>query len=186
MIKLKAEYKRLDEKAVSVRAEMEKTEDAAKKTEMKAMLDKIAAKQEDIKKIASGAPPAKMTPDDLKKISAELEAKKAQVQAEHEKTNDPAKKAELEAILKKIAAKQEDLKQLSAHEGLLVKKVTLDDLKKMSVELEAKGADVKAQLDKTEDASKKAELKELLQKIQQKQADVKFRIHEAESAKAVK
>ncbi len=183
---LKAQYMKLEEKAASVRAEMEKTEDPAKKAELKEILEKIAAKQEDIKRTASGAPPAKMTIDDLKKMSAELDAKKAQVQAEYEKTNDPAKKAELEATLEKIAAKQEDLKQLAANEGILVKKVSFDDLKKMSADLEAKSADIKAQLDKTEDASKKAELKELLHKIQQKQADVKFRIHEAESAKAGK
>ncbi len=188
MMKLKAEYKMLDEKAADIRAEMEKTEDPAKKAELKQTLEKIAAKQEDIKKMASkdGAPHAKMTMDDLKKMSQELDAKKAQVQGELEKTEDAAKKAELEATLKKIAAKQEDLKQMAAHEGILVKKITLDDLKKMSVELEAKGADVKAQLEKTDDPSKKAELKELLQKIQQKQEDVKSKIHELESAKAVK
>jgi len=189
--KLIQELMKLEDLDKQIGLKMEQAADDATKKELVLKRDDVRKKIEHTRQalIETGYAPPPADKADMMNLKAEykmLDEKAADVRTEMEKTEDPAKKTELKAMLEKIAAKQEDLKQMAAHEGILVKKVTIDDLKKMSVELEAKGADVKAQLEKTDDPSKKAELKELLQKIQQKQADVKFRIQEAESAKAVK
>lgn len=84
---LKAEFKMLQEKEISIRAELEKADDPAKQADLKATLAK------------------------LKKEYLILKAKEGDIRAALEKTADPQKKAELEDTLKKVLQKQAMLKE---------------------------------------------------------------------------
>jgi predicted nuclease with TOPRIM domain len=68
-------------------------------------------------------------------------------------------------------------------EHFMTPKVSLDDLHKTLAELKAKDADVRAKLEKIQDAQEKAKLEELLKKIAQKTEQVKMQIDEAKAQK---
>jgi hypothetical protein len=181
--KLIQEIMKLQDLDKQLALKIEQTTDDKEKKELILKQADVRKKLEFLRQalIETGYAPPPVGKADLKTQYKMLEEKAIDVRAEMEKTEDPAKKAELKATLEKIAAKQAELKKMAGSQ-----KMTLDDLKKMLVELEAKGADVRAQLDKTQDASKRVELEDLLKKIQQKQEAIKATIQEMESGKVVK
>jgi hypothetical protein len=109
--RLKAEYKGLEEEEAKVRKEIEKADDPEKKSELKGRLEKILEKQAQIEAMSEAARTKEHTIEELKKESEMLKVKEADVRAMLEKTQDTQKKAELEDTLKKIAQKQEFIKQ---------------------------------------------------------------------------
>jgi predicted nucleic acid-binding Zn-ribbon protein len=63
---------------------------------------------------------------------------------------------------------------------------SVDELNKMLAELKAKEADVRTQLESTQDTQKIEELKNLIQKIQQKRETIQFKLQELKTLKSEK
>jgi hypothetical protein len=159
------------------------TSDTGKQKELKATLEKVHQKQKDVEAYfehGAGAPPPPPPPD-RKAWLNELMAKTEQVRMEMDKTQDPAKKAELEAMLKKLEAKQADIRA-DRNIDAAPDKLTADDLAKMLVSLQEKETEVRAMLEKTQVREKVAELNDILKKIELKRADLKAKIAEAKKA----
>jgi hypothetical protein len=104
--------KELAAKTAQVRMEMDKTEDASKKAELKAALEELEAKQTDLRiQMKTDAASMKVTVEDLAKMLAGLQEKETKIRAMLKETQVQEKVAELEGILKKIELKRADLKE---------------------------------------------------------------------------
>lgn len=187
--KLLKEIQNLEETDKMIGLKMEQASDDATKKELALKRDDVRKKIEACKKAlldtGFSPPPAK----DAKSLEAQyrmLSEKAADVEAELKKTDDPEKQAKLKQTLEHIHAKQAEIKKTAGKEAVVHQKLTLDDLRKMSVEIEAKEADVRAKLEKAGGPSEKAELEDLLKKILQKKDSVATKIKEMEAAKTVK
>lgn len=134
---------------------------------------------------APAIPPPPPPPPDAKNMLLNLKEKEAAVRKELSETQDPAKQAQLEGLLKKIVLKR-DTVQAEMEKAQSPKVLTADDLKKIAAELDQKEADVRAELGKSQDPQKTAELNDLLHKIQAKREAVKAKMEELQKAKIEK
>jgi spore coat protein CotF len=104
---------------------------------------------------------------------------------EMEKTSDPAVKAELE---KKLQAVEEKAKALQGGGGpMMIKKTALPPIEEIKAKLESlkqKETGLRAELEKTDSAEKKAELKKNLQMVLEKQEQLKIMAVEAQAKEA--
>ena len=108
---LKAEFKKLQDSELKIREVLSQTDDPEKQAQLKQKLGQVMATQTEIKvMLASDSPNAEPTIEELKQEYKMLEQKAADVRAKLEKTEDAEQKAELEDLLKKIAAKQQMIK----------------------------------------------------------------------------
>jgi len=112
---LKAEYKALNEKELVLRQELEKTGSAEKKTDLKALLEKVGRKKAEIEAQLNGGGPKTYAQavdeiEGLKNESVKLSQKEADIRAQLEKTQDPQKTAELKNLLEKVRMTQEKVK----------------------------------------------------------------------------
>jgi len=177
----------LKEKEAMLRSKIEETSDPELKKELKTKLSEVLKKEEQIISFLNdnGAlpPPAPMNPEKQMQILMEKEAKlRTMLEAE----TDAAKKTELKKNLENVLAKQADLKAHNGNGGGPLKpgeEVTIEGLKKEYSMLKQKEEDVRTQLASTQDAKKKAELENLLQKILQKQESVKAKAESLKTAK---
>jgi hypothetical protein len=108
---LKAEFKKLQDYELKIREVLAQTDDPEKQAQLKQKLGQVMAKQTEIKvMLASDSPNAEPTIEELKKEYKMLDQKAADARAKLAETQDAQQKAELEDLLKKIAAKQEMIK----------------------------------------------------------------------------
>jgi len=199
----KAGLKMLQEKELEIRTKLEAATDAEEQAKLKAVLEKILQKQKALKAEASLMPGSEMTPPlppqpplppsemvpplppqpplPPKELYKALQEKELVLKAEFDKTDDLEKKAEIKATLEKLKMKREDLKAL-AEKNDPRPQYTVADYEKMLSELQEKTKAVEAELEKTSDSQKAAELKDLLKKLDQKQAQVKAMIEDLKNA----
>lgn len=112
--KLEEEYKMLSEKADVIRAKLDETKDADKRSELKALLVDVTNRQEKIKTYlaesngsnGSNGPSV----DELKKEYVLLSEKEAKIKQILADTKDPEEKAELKQNLKKVQERMELIK----------------------------------------------------------------------------
>jgi hypothetical protein len=178
------ELQMLKEKEMILREKLKATEDQEVKKELKMKLEAILFKQQDIQTMlgyGGGAPPVPAELG-LKAEYKKLEDAELKIRDVLANTNDPEKKAELEKELEQVLEKQAQVKTMLAA-GTTNSEPTIEELKKEYMMLDQKAADVRAKLEKTEDAQQKAELENLLKKIAAKQEMIKQL--QAEKIKAV-
>jgi hypothetical protein len=191
----KAGLKMLQEKESALRKALDSENDPEKQQELKETLDKVLMKQKDLEArlgnqnalpftpptpptppnpadpAAPPSPPQPPVPPDRETLYRELQAKEAAILAEMEKTQDAEKIARLKETVDKLRQKQA---QLKAEQDTLV--LSADKLKQMTVELQEKEKEVRAELEKTKDSERTAELKDTLKKLAQKQEILKAKI----------
>jgi hypothetical protein len=112
--KLEEEYKMLSEKADVIRARLDETKDADKRSELKAMLVEVTNKQEKIKTYLAESNGANGSNgpsiDELKKEYAILSEKEAKIKQMLADSKDPEQKAELKQNLKNVQERMELIK----------------------------------------------------------------------------
>ena len=177
----KAGLKMLKEKEDALRKQLASETDPAKQQELKETLDKVLMKQKDLQaRLAAHEPPPPPPPPippDKEALYRELQAKEAAVLAEMEKTQDSEKIAKLKETVDKLRQKQAQLKAETGASAAQ-KNYSIDDLNKIIVSLQEKEKDTRAELERTQDAQKVAELKDVLHKIQAKQEAVKAKLED--------
>ena len=108
---LKAEFKKLQDDELKIREVLSQTDDPEKQAQLKQKLEQVMVTQTEIKAmLAADSVKAEPTIEELKKEYKMLDQKAADVRAKLAETQDAQQKAELENLLKKIAAKQEMIK----------------------------------------------------------------------------
>lgn len=180
------ELQKLKENEMILREKLKATEDQEAKKELKMKLETVLHKQQEIQTMlgyGGGAPPVPAL--ELKAEYKELEADAAKIREVLAKTDDPEKKAELNKKLEKVLEKQAQVKSMLAAAGPNAAP-TIEELKKEYMMLDQKAADVRAKLEKTEDAEQKAELENLLKKIAAKQAIIKVQAQKIKAAQEQK
>ena len=180
------DLKMLKEKEKILREKLEATEDKEAQKELKMKLEAILHKQQEIQTMlgyGGGAPP--VPPLELKAQYKELEADAVKIREVLAKTDDPEKKAELNKKLEKVLEKQAQVKSMLAAGGTNAEP-TIEELKNEYKMLDRKAADVRAKLEKTEDAQQKAELENLLKKIATKQEMIKVQAEKIKAAQEQK
>jgi hypothetical protein len=112
--KLEEEYKMLSEKADAIRAKLDETKDAEKRSELKALLVEVTNKQEKIKTYLAESDGANgsngPSVDELKKEYVLLSEKEAKIKQILADTKDPEEKAELKQTLKNVQERMELIK----------------------------------------------------------------------------
>jgi DNA repair exonuclease SbcCD ATPase subunit len=184
----KDEYKKLKEKEMKLREKLEATEDAEARKELKKNLESVLMKQEELKTYLAkaGTPPIpEGNGSDLKAEYKSLQKTEQKIREALAQTNDAEKQADLKKKLEIVLVKQADIKAQAAA-GNPSSNPTIDELKKEYMALDAKAEAVRAKLEKTTDASQKAELEDLLKKISQKQEQIKAQALEMKAAEEAK
>jgi hypothetical protein len=168
-----ADLKTLKDKELKLRQKLESAPTAEAKQEVKKELEAVLQKEHAIQEFLTGKD-ASVEPD-RSRLEADfemLQEKEAEIRRELEKTDDPAKQADLKAALAKVQVKQAKVKAMLAG-GDDPGKPALEKLKQEYTLLEQKKQEVRAALEKTDDPQKKAELEDTLKKIEQKQEMIK-------------
>jgi hypothetical protein len=109
----KAMASELKEKEAAIKAAYEKSTDENEKAKLKEQLAKLRQKEESLKAMPGKSPavaPSGFSTDEMKKMLADLKAKQSDLKAKIGETTDPAEKADLEKMLKKIQAKTIEMK----------------------------------------------------------------------------
>ncbi|MDD8027435.1 MAG: M56 family metallopeptidase [Acidobacteriota bacterium] len=168
---------KIDQMMAELKADYKSTEDESARTGIKAKLEKLAQKRQELiaKAEEQGIPlppPAPSVPsEEMMKLKRTAET----IMAEMEKTDDPAVKADLEKKLKELKVKATALQEAGG--PMVIKKKgelpPLDEIKAKLKSLQEKEAVVRAEMDKTDNAEKKNELKKTLQMVLEKQQQLK-------------
>lgn len=180
------ELQLLKEKEVLLREKLEATEDQEGQKELKMKLEMVLHKQQEIQTMlgyGGGAPPVPAL--ELKAKYKELEADAVKIREVLAKTDDPEKKTELKKKLGLVLEKQAQVQAMLAS-GSTNAEPTIEELKKEYMMLDQKAADVRAKLEKTQDARQKAELEDMLKKIAAKQAMIKAHAEKIKAAQEQK
>jgi len=181
------ELQMLIEKETILRKKLEATEDQEAKKELKMKLEATLHRQQEIQTMLGygGGAPGVPEENNLKAEHKKLEQAELKLRDVLANTNDPEKKAELEKELEQVLEKQAQVKTMLAA-GTTNSEPTIEELKKESMMLDQKAADVRAKLEKTEDAQQKAELEDLLKKIAAKQEKIKVYAEKIKAAQEQK
>jgi hypothetical protein len=163
-----ADLKNLKDKELKLREKLESAPTPEAKQEVKKQLEAVLKKEHAIQDFLTGkGPSAEPDRGGLEADFQMLQEKETEIRGELEKTDDPAKQADLKATLAKVMEKQAEVKAMLA--GGDPKTASLQKLKQEYTLLEQKKQDVRAMLEKTDDPQKKAELEDTVKKIEQKQ-----------------
>ena len=164
-------FKMIKEKETGLRAKLESATDSEIKKELEHALQEVLLEEKELEGFLHKAG---MTPDgeNLAETFQMLKDKEMKIREELDKPADPEKKAELQAFLTKVLDKEAKVKATIA-EGKSAEAPTIEELKKAYTQLKHKEEDIRAQLEKTEDPEKKAELKVYLEEVLKKQAMIK-------------
>lgn len=182
----KDELNILKEKEMDLRKKLESVDDPEKKKELKATLAKVLEKEKMIEHFLQnpGAPPHTKVID-LEAEFKMLKEKEMDLRQKLESTEDPEKQAELKDSLKKVLAKQADLKAALGGGGN-PGETTIEGLKKEYEMLKQKEEAIRVKLEKTEDPEKANELKKVLEDVIKKQAMIKEKALALEKARQEK
>lgn len=161
-------------------ARLESAPTAEARQELKKDLEAILEKQQAIKAFLAGKESsAEPERGGLEADLQMLQEKETEIRREIEKTDDPARQADLKAALTKVMEKEAKVMEKEAQRkaeeaaGDTREKLQMEKLKQEYTKLEQKKQDVKAMLEKTEDPQKKAEFEDILKKIDQKQEQIR-------------
>ncbi len=176
------ELSKLGQMEAELKAAYKAAPDDAARAEIKAKLEKLALKRaEMIEKMKAQGIVLPPPSEEMMKLKQTAE----KIVGEMEKTSDPAVKAELE---KKLQAVEEKAKALQGGGGpMMIKKTALPPIEEIKAKLESlkqKEAGLRAELEKTDSAEKKAELKKNLQMVLEKQEQLKIMAVEAQAKEA--
>jgi len=181
------ELQLLKEKEMILREKLKATVDQEVQKELKMKLEAVLHKQQEIQTMLGYGGGAPGLPDEnsLKAESKKLEQAELKIRDVLAKTDDPEKKAELKKELEQVLQKQAQVKtMLAAGSGSV--EPSIEELKKEFAMLDQKAADVRAKLEKTQDAEQKAELENLLKKIAAKQEMLKTQAMKIKAAQEQK
>lgn len=167
------EIRKIDQVMAELKSAYKATEDEAKRGEIKAKLEKMSQKRQDLaaQLEAQGihlktSAPASEEMMKLKQQAEKLNAKLAE-------TTDPAVKAELEMKLQQLKEKAAAMNESAVKVSKPSELPPLEEIKAKLTSLKEKEAQVRSDLEKAESAEKKAELKKTLQIILEKQEAMK-------------
>jgi hypothetical protein len=168
----KADLEMLKDKEAKLREKLDSAPTPEAKQEVEKQLEIVQHKLQELQTFLAnaGSAPDPSEPN-LKAEYKMLEEKEVAIREKLKATTDAAVKAELEATLAKVLDKEAEIKAMGM--GGAPEKLELEKLKQEYMLLEQKKQDVRAQLEKTEDPQKKAELEDILKKIAQKQEMIK-------------
>jgi hypothetical protein len=183
------EMAEISEAAAEIKMKLDSTVDESVKTELKKKFEALIQRKQELDAFLGGSSAQlKMKTDSavqekiIAELLKELDMKEEAAKSELEKSADASKKTELKNILEKIHQERAELIAESKGGEPVHAKFNPEMLEKMLAELKAKENDVRAELGKTEDVGKKAELEKLLKKIARKSEDVKAKIADAKTA----
>jgi len=162
----------LKEKESDLQAKLESTSDPEKKKGLEHALQEIMLKEKEIESFLHQRGGLTSGGENLAETLQMLKDKEMKIREELDKAADPEKKAELHTLLTKVLDKEAKVKAMIA-EGKNAEAPTIEELKKAYTQLKQKEEDIRAQLEKTEDPEKKAELKVYLEEVLKKQAMIK-------------
>lgn len=175
------EIRKIEQMQADLKSAFKATEDEAKRGEIKAKLQKLEQKRQELgaKLEAQGIHMKTAAPASEEMMKLKQTAEK--IQAELAAAKDPAAKADLEKKLQMIKEKAIALQAASAKTSDPGHLPPLEEIKAKLESLKQKEADVRASLDKADTPEKKAELEKNLQMVLEKQEAMKAL---AEKAKA--
>ncbi len=175
----------LKEKEAGLRAQLETATDPEKKKDLEIALKQVVLKEKELEGFLHQGGGSTSGEENLHATLKMLKDKEMKIREELDKTEDPEKKAELQALLTKVLEKEAQVKTMIS-EGKNTEEPTIEELKKKYSQLKQKEEEIRAQIEKTEDAEKKAELKVLLEEVLKKEAQVKAKAEEMKKAQGEK
>ena len=167
------EVRKIDQMQSELKAAFKGTEDESKRGEIKAKLEKLAQKRQDlvakletqgIHMKSAAAPSEEMMK--LKQMAEKLNAQLSE-------TKDPAARAELEKKLQELKEKASVMGEHAVKVSKPSELPPLEEIKAKLTSLKEKETQVRSDLEKAESSEKKAELKKTLQMILEKQEAMK-------------
>ncbi|MCX6560514.1 MAG: hypothetical protein NTZ26_08355 [Candidatus Aminicenantes bacterium] len=167
------ELRKIDQTMIELKGAYQATEDESRRGEIKAKLEKLAQKRQELgaKLEAQGIHLKSSAP--LSEQMMKLKQKAEMIEAELAKTQDPETKAGLEKELQMLKMKAAEMQSASKTSLSPTALPSLDELKSKLESLQEKETAIRAELDKTEIAEKRDELKRNLQMVLEKQAALK-------------
>jgi len=181
------ELQKLKENEIVLREKLKAAVDQEVQKELKMKLEAVLHKQQEIQTMLGTGGGAPGVPDEntLKAEYKKLEDDQLKIRDILAKTDDPEKRVELEKKLEQVLEKQAQVKTMLTG-GTASVEPSIEELKKEYTMLDQKAADVRAKLEKTQDAEQKAELENLLKKIATKQEMIKAQAMKIKAAQEQK
>ncbi len=190
MAQMKDELIKLQEKEMAIRKKLESVTDPSEKAELKATLEKVVQKSNDLKGVleanARSEGNGELNPsstDALKKELKMLKTKEAEVKEKLAATDSAEEKAKLTKILDDIRKRQQVAETKLGSGGGGPNSMSVEEMVLQYEKLKDTEQKIRAEMDNVRDAQQKAELKDKLKKVLQKQEQLKQMIEEAKRAK---
>ena len=179
-------FRMLKEKEADLRAQLENVTDPEKKKDLEIALKQVMLKEKELESfLHQGGGTPSSGKEKLHDTLKMLQDKEMKIRQELDKTEDPGKKAELQALLTKVQEKETQVKTMIS-EGKNIGEPTIEELKKKYTQLKQKEEDIRMQLEKAEEPEKKAELKVQLEEVLKKEAMIKAKAEAMKKAQGEK